>query len=218
MFGRPALVIVLACVIAGCATNYTGISDGESVLDTLRAEKKGLVLIHTSLNDQRCAQVLATVAHPDASGRHVGGEEIALKRILNRANAPIEVHLPAGDYGIVGLECRAGNVLRTFGMRATERGNILTGEGAIYDHPIATFSVHAGEFVDVGSLQLPLRSTGTFFQPGEFSAYVVPNGETVVQELAAKKPLVYAHLVRRLMVTPGRAQPPGPIASPLAAH
>ena len=218
MVGRSALFVALACVVAGCATNYTGITDSDSALDALRAENKGLVLIHTSLHDQGCAQVLATVAHPDGSGRYVRGEEIALKRILNRANAPIEVHLPAGDYGIVGLECRTGNQHRIFNMRAAERGNILTGEGAIYDHPIATFSVHAGEFVDVGSLQLQLQRPGALFQPGEFSTYVVPNRDAVIRDLAAKKPAVYSHLVRRLMVTPGQAQPPGAIAAPLPTH
>jgi hypothetical protein len=103
-------------------------------------------------------------------------------------------------------------------MRATKQGSILTGDGAVYAQPMAKFSVHAGEFVDVGSLQLPIQTTGTFFRPGEFKAYVVPNDETVVQTLAAKRPEVYAHLVRRLMTVPGQQQEPSQIVAPQAAH
>ncbi|HEY1542727.1 MAG TPA: hypothetical protein VGG01_09975 [Xanthobacteraceae bacterium] len=84
--------------------------------------------------------------------------------------------------------------------------------------PIAKFSVHAGEFVDVGSLQLPTRTTGTFFRTGEFNAYVVPSDEAVIQTLAAKRPEIYAHLVRRLMTIPGQQQEPGQIVAPQAAH
>ncbi|HEY2135110.1 MAG TPA: hypothetical protein VGH49_04440 [Xanthobacteraceae bacterium] len=207
----------LALAVAGCATNPTGLKDGESVLETLRTENKGIVLIHTALHDARCARVLARMAHPDASGRYISGEEVALKRILNRSGAPIEVTLPAGDYGIVGLDCENGNQHRFFSMRAAESGNIFTGEGAVYAQPIAKFSLQAGEFVDVGSLQLPTQGTGTLFGPsGVFNAYVVPNADGVVQTLAAAKPAVYAHLVQRLMIVPGQAQQPNVSVSPAA--
>jgi hypothetical protein len=214
MLLRIARGLALALVVAGCATNITGIDDGASALDTLRSENKGLVLIHTALHDQRCTRVIARVAHPDASGRYVasiGGEEIALKRILNLPNLPIEVQLPAGEYGIIDLDCENFNRHRHFVMPVIERANIFAGQGAVYQ-PMAKFSVQAGEFVDVGSLQLPTSATG------EFKAYVVPNADSVVQTLAAAKPAIYAHLVRRLMTTPGQAQQPGPIASPRAAR
>ena len=216
MSSKIARLLALAPVIAACATNATRINDGagESVLDALRAEDKGVVLIHTTLHDHVCSKVIARVAHPDASGRYVAAEEIALKRILNRRGAPAEVTLPAGDYGLVRLECNGGIQNSSFVTRAAESGNILTGEGAVYDQPIAKFSVQAGEFVDVGSLQLPSRTTGVFFPTGEFKAYVVPNADSAVQTLAAAKPALYAHLVHRLMTTPGQTQQPRATASP----
>jgi len=205
--GGPALALLLA----GCATNITGIEDGASALDALRVENKGLVLIHTSLHDQGCPRVLAKVAHPDAGGRYIEGEEIALKRILNRPDVPIEVQLPAGEYGIVRLECENRLDHRIFFAHPAERGNILTGEGAIYEQPIAKFNVRAGEFVDVGSLQL-------WTNAGKFKAQAVPIADSVVQTMAAAKPAIYTHLVRRLMTTPDQAQQSGPVASPRAAR
>lgn len=213
---KIARLLALAPVIAACATNTTRIRDGtdESILDALRAENKGIVLIHTTLHDQLCNQVIAGVAHPDASGRYVAAEDIALKRILNRRGMPSEVTLPAGDYGLIRLECNSSIQPSNFVTRPAESGNMFTGEGAVYDQPIAKFSVQAGEFVDVGSLQLPSRITGVFLPTGEFKAYVVPNADNAVQTLAAAKPALYAHLVHRLMTTPGQTLQPRATASP----
>ena len=214
----PGYVLALALTVGACATNPTGVRDGDLVLDSLRAKNKGIVLIDTDMN-YGCGRVLARVAHPNAEGHYVQAEEIALKRILNRPG-PTEVTLPAGDYGIVQLDCESGPNHRIFMTRPTTRGNILTGEGAVYDRPIATFSVRAGEFINVGNLLLPSRSTGNvlFGPQAEFSAHVVPIRDDVLQKLAAAKPALYSHLVQHLMTTPGSQGPPGPRAAPPAPH
>ena len=218
MPARTACVLPLALVFAGCATNLTGVTDGESALANLRAENKGLVLIDTDLHD-RCGRVLARVAHPDADGHYVRAEEIALKRILNRPGMPTEVQLPAGDYGIVELDCESGPDHRVFMARATKQGNILTGEGTVYDRPIATFSVRAGEFVDIGSLRLPSWSTGKFFGPqAEFKAYALPIDDIIVAQLALAKPAIYSQRVQRLMTTADAPPGPDPWAKPAPPH
>jgi hypothetical protein len=218
MFFRFACLLALAPVIAGCATNPTRVADGDSVLAKLGAENKGIILIHTALHDSGCANVEAKVAHPDADGRYVaGGERISLKRILNLPKQPSEVVLPAGDYGIVSLECSTGNIHRNFFARATKSGNILTGEGAMFEQPVAKFSLRAGEFVNVGSLQLSTRRTGKIFGPqSEFSTYVIPIDGDVLQKLAAAKPLLYSQLVQRLMTTSGAMNQPE--ANPVAPN
>jgi hypothetical protein len=217
MLARTACLLALALAFAGCATNLVGIHDGESALANLSAANKGLVLIDTDLHD-RCGRVLARVAHPDENGHYVVAEEIALKRILNRPG-PTEVQLPAGDYGIVELDCESGPNHQVFMARATKRGNLLNGDGAVFDRPIATFSVRAGEFVDVGSLRLPSWSTGKFFGPqAEFKAYATPIEDAVVAKLALAKPAIYAHRVQRLMITPDKPPGPDPFAKPAKPH
>jgi hypothetical protein len=209
---RFAILLALAPVVAACATNPTRVLDGDSVLANLRTEGKGIVLIHTTLHDHLCNSITAKVAHPDSDGRWVAGEEINLKLILNLRGDPSEVVLPAGDYGLVSLHCVSSLENRSFHARPLKRGNILTGEGAIYEQPIARFSVQAGEFVNVGSLQLSSTPSGVLGVPSSFRAYVEPLDESKVQALAAKKPALYAQLVQRLMTVPAQAQQPAPSA------
>lgn len=212
MFFRFTCLLALTFVMAGCANNPTSIAaaDSDSALDKLRGENKGLLLIHSSLHDGACFSLLATVARPDAEGRYVGGEEIYLKRITNRPNEPTEVVLPAGDYGIVQLDCWNSPHHRYFNARLATHGIILTSAQRVYEQPIAKFSLQPGEFVDVGSLQLTTSHGG-------FQTYVLPIDEGQIQQLASAKPALYAHRVRRLMTTPGQppqSNPPAATAAP----
>jgi hypothetical protein len=106
---------------------------------------------------------------------------------------------------------------RRFIMPATKRGSLLGGDPAVFDQPIAKFSVRPGEIVDVGSLQLPTTSSGFLGLQSNFRAFVVPISESKLQAFAAHKPTLYAQLVRRPMTTPGQeppAQPVSPAAPP----
>lgn len=217
MFARVAGALAITFTVAGCATNLTGLDDGESVLAELRAQNKGIILIDSDLNGY-CPRVLARVAHPDASGHYVQGEEIALKRLLN-VPGPTEVQLPAGDYGIVELTCERRPNPQVFRAHATQRGNILTGDGAIFDRPIATFTVRAGEFIDVGSLHFQSWSTGKLFGPqAEFKAYATPIDEAFITKRALAKPAVYAHRVQQLMITADKPPGPDPFAKQAKPH
>jgi hypothetical protein len=207
-----AVLPAVAAALAACATNPTRVLDGDSVLAKLQADGKGIVLIHTGLHDYLCNQITADVAHPDSEGRFIKAEQINLKLILNRRGDPSEVVLPAGDYAIVGLFCTSGLGNRTYLARPIKGGNILTGEGAVYERPIARFSVRAGEFVDVGSLQLPSWNSGFLGLQSNFTAFVVPLAESKIQTLAAAKPALYSQRVQRLMTVPGQPQQPSPAA------
>jgi hypothetical protein len=209
MILRTARLVALGCLLAlnvgGCAGyNPTRIDDGASVLDDLRGQNKGIVLVDTSL---QCAEMSAIAAHPDAEGHYVSGELITIVSVFYLNGEPNQLVLPAGDYGLVHIRCQFGNVTRRLEARPIKQGNILSGERAIYDQPIAKFSVRPGEIADIGSLQLPMSNSGLPGGQINFRAFVVPISESKLQAFAAHKPNLYAHLVRRPMTTPGQEQP-----------
>lgn len=223
MFVRLVCLPVLALALAGCLVVTPPVGNDESELTQLRAENKGLILIHTSLADGSCFEVVAKITQPDASGRYVDGYEVYLRRPpIKGANGPSEIVLPSGDYGIVALECHnltTKREMRSYNARVATRGNAISGEGTVYEQPIAKFSVQPGEFVDIGSINvLSVRTPDVVGQNGGFTATVTPIEGHWVQPLAAVKPRIYGFRVQRLMTVPGQAQQPGPIASPRAAR
>jgi hypothetical protein len=211
MFRRLACLLALAPALGGCLLTVSPpIGDNESELAQLRAENKGMILIHTSLADGRCLQVLAKITQPDAAGRYLDGKEIYLRK--PPIKGPSEIVLPAGDYGIVQLNCynfSNGSQYKYYNARVASPGNIVTGEGTIYEQPIAKFSVQPGEFVDVGSLNVEtLRVGNPYGQQGEFAVSVTPIEENWIRSLASAKPKIHALRVQRLMTIPGQAQQP----------
>jgi hypothetical protein len=201
---------LLALVVAGCAGyNPTRIDDSASVLDELRGENKGIVLIDTSLH---CGELNARVAHPDADGRYASGELITIVSVFYLNGEPNQLVLPAGDYGLVDLACSQGNMNRHFIARPSKRGS--GGDPAVYDQPIATFNVRRGEIVDVGSLQLPTSSSGFLGLQSNFRAFVMPISESKLRAFAEHKPTLYSQLVRRPMTIPGQVPQPNGSTSP----
>ncbi len=199
---RISTACLLALTLVGCAGyNPTRVDDGAAVLDELRGQNKGVVLIDTSLH---CGQLDARVAHPGADGRYLSGETITIVSVFYLHGEPNELILPAGDYGLVELICSQGSVTRHFTTPPSKRGSLLGGAPAEYDQPIAKFSVRPGEIVDVGSLQLPTTSSGFLGLQSNFRAFVVPISESKLQAFAAHKPTLYAQIVRRPMTTAGQ--------------
>ena len=213
MYVRSACLLALA--VAGCAANPTRVADSKSILDELRGQNKGIVLIDTPL---RCAEMNAIVAHPDADGHYVTGETIAIVSILYLNGEPNQLVLPAGDYGLVDITCSFANATRRFVARPTRSGGLLSGEPAVYDQPIAKFSVRPGEIADIGSLQLQTSGSGFLGLQSNFLASVVPISESKLQAFADHKPALYSQLVRRPMVTPGLEQQPNQSTSPGAPN
>ena len=81
---RIRLFFFLALALAGCATASPQLEQGD--VAHLLAENKGIVLIHTTLNDEAPAQVSVTLARRDDSGSYA----------VWRAAVPIKFPLDSG--------------------------------------------------------------------------------------------------------------------------
>jgi len=211
MLFRLVCLLALTPALGGClATVSAPVSNDTSELAQLRAENKGMILIHTSLADGHCFEVLAKIVQPDTTGRYVDGKEVYLRRPpIKGPNGPSEIVLPAGDYGVVELVCSNLVTKRKreyYHARVTTDGNLITGEGTVYQQPIAKFSVLPGEFVDIGSINVStVRAPDASGNNGEFAVTIAPIEDDWLHSLAAAKPKIYALRVQRLMTTPGRA-------------
>ncbi len=206
MLYQAVRLLCLSFIVSGCALNSTYVQKTTQI-EKLGADNKGIVILHTSLHDGACDTVQARLAQPDAAGRYVAGELINLKLLIHRPKLPSQITLPAGDYGFVALKCDRAYANRFYTARVAQAGNILDGSGAIYEQLIATFTVGPGEVVDIGSLQLPSRSTAALWGPNLFNAVLVPIPEPWLQTLATTNPKLYSMRVTRLMKTPANGQP-----------
>jgi len=196
---------LLAFALGGCAATYTSpIGNDEAELAQLRANNKGMILIHTSLADGSCVQVLAQIIQPDASGRFGDGKAIFLRhKPVEGPSGPVEIVLPAGEYGIVEIACTqfALKDRRTYRARVETQGNVL--QTTIYQQPIAKFTVTPGEFIDVGSINVIRVREPEAGKGGEFAATVTPIEQRWMPPLVKAKPNIYALRIQRLMTTPG---------------
>jgi hypothetical protein len=147
------------------------------------------------------------MAKPEGPQRWIStGETITLKGPFDLGKVPGQVVLPEGEHGIVGLSCNMYRRELNYRAHIVERGSILDGTGAVYERPIASFRVKAGEVSDIGSLQIAtgrLPNAGFFGPRAGFVATAVPTPEPWLQNLAERSPQLYSARVVRPMIVPG---------------
>jgi hypothetical protein len=198
MLLRTIALLPLSLALAGCLGNETTVKPTVRG-DDFRTENKGIVLVSTSMNDMKCNSTAAKVARPDEQGRYASAETISLTNVfINKATVPSQIVLPAGRYAFVALYCHRPYANRTFVARVTDKRNIWDGTGEIYDKPIATFEVNAGEVVDIGYLDLGPPILG---KKG-FTAIARPTPEPMLAALAESHPDLHKSRLTRLMATP----------------
>jgi hypothetical protein len=200
---RIRLFFFLALALAGCATASPQLEQGD--VAHLLAENKGIVLIHTTLNDEAPAQVSVTLARRDDSGSYaVWRAAVPIKFPLDSGKSPGQLTLPAGEYGIVELHALNSREARHFMAGDAKLGGLPMRK--MYDRPIAIFKVGPGEVVDAGSLRvIERRGQATLFEPtGSFSVTVTPTPDLLLQNLAERNPHLFKARVVRLMVAPAQ--------------
>lgn len=208
---KIGLLGFLSVALSACAANELKPAPTASQVGQLQSEGKGIVLIYTSLHAAGCRIVDAKIARPDSTNRYTSVQLYHLnagdmRMLFNDKNLPAEVALPAGRYGIVGLECNTPGIKRSYYAKLTERNDILTGAGNVYERPLAVFDVQPGEVVDVGKLVVgnarPSTDRSLFgSKTGSFAVAVAPMPEPVVRNFQEKRPELYEKRVTRLMVT-----------------
>jgi hypothetical protein len=200
---RFVVLLLIAVGLPGCLTTGSPTDGGAVPVERLRAENKSVVIMHTSMHDQksttRCGTVTATLAQADANGEYVPRQRITLKAMLDLKEIPTRVELPAGEYGIVGLRCDYQRGSFNYNARIATRGGIFgSGRTTTYAKPIAQFTVVSGEVVDIGSLRVNYSRPGA---RGEFVAIVTPIPDPWLKNLAEEDPKLFEARVVRPMTT-----------------
>jgi hypothetical protein len=212
MLHKISLLILIGLVLSGCSGQLPALMEDAQV-EKIRADNKGIVLVHTSLHEReyfnRCDTITAWLAQAHESGVYIQlpGYE-ALKGPFDLfMEMPSQIILTPGDYGIVGLSCSAHKREEKYFAKYARRpaGSV----GIAYEQPIVKFSVGPGEVVDIGSLRLPSRRVAPknlieMLGParGEFAAVVQPIPDAALQKLASKSPNLFNARVVRPMTVP----------------
>ena len=211
---RPIFrVLLLVTFLSGCAsaTAIPKIDDGE--VAKLKNDNNAIVLLHPTLSGSTPAQVMITLARPNTRGQYEVVRSWLLKLPQDSAQLPGQITLPAGHYGIVELKAldeinyaaRKGRRREYIARNMTLEGPLLT---KVYERPIATFTVEAGEVVDIGNIQVIDGPTqqGLFDQKGSFAVKVGPMPEALLKNLADRSPALAKARVMRTMTATVQAQ------------
>jgi hypothetical protein len=200
-------VLAVVGVVGGCVTTTGSPTGGGDVpVAKLQAENKSIVIVHTSLHDQqglaRCDTITAALAQRDEAGQFMVSQRVTLKAPFDLKQIPSRVELPAGNYGIVSLNCQGYRRNSTYNAKLLQPGSPREGREAIFEKPFAEFQVRPGEVVDIGSLRLPSRETQRpMFGPRQ--AVFVPVVTTIpdlwLKNLAEDDPKLYEARVQRPM-------------------
>lgn len=201
--------LLLAVFLGGCASATAIPKVEESEVAKLKNDNNGIVLLHTALSGSTPAMVQVTLARPNARGHYEALRSWLLKLPQDSAQLPGQITLPAGHYGIVELKALDEiNYAARKGRRREYNARNMTLEGPlltkVYERPFATFTIEAGEVVDIGSIQMfdgPTQQ-GLFEQKGSFAIKIGPMPETLLKNLSDRSPtLAKARVVRTMTAT-----------------
>ena len=191
-------VIVLVSILLGLSGCITARQGDDATPQKLQSEGTGIVLMHSSLH-QGCSMIESTLVRKDASGQWVQTQKPMLKGAADIRMIPSQIVLPAGGWGFVQLICGRNHY---GGGRMVKRGDIWDNTGAIWDKPFATFTVNAGEVVNIGSLRLPSRTIQDKERGGTrnvFIGVVTATPAEWLENLAKVSPDIYNARVTRHM-------------------
>jgi len=192
---RYRFLLFAAAFLTGCTSTTAIPRVDESQIVKLKADNTGIVLMHTVVSGHTPNNVMVKLARPNARGHYEATRSYQLKIEQDSSQLPGQLTLPAGHYGIVDLTVEdnidyAARRMRSRGYHASDmklEGPLLN---QVYERPIATFSVEAGEVVDIGSLQLidgPVQRD-LFVNRGSFAVKVTPMSEIVIKNLKERSP------------------------------
>jgi hypothetical protein len=116
-----------------------------------------------------------------------------------------EVSLPAGQYGIFDISCRNRRGLGSLHLVAPYRPSPRT--GLKVPTPLAVFTVHPGEVVNIGTIVIVPSGDATF------AHRVAPIPPELLAQFGTAKPNLAAPMVTRLMTIPPEVQSAGAAAT-----
>ena len=177
--------VVFALMCAGCAEKFN-VSD-ELITGSLRDPGTAVAILTVSSDDDPCSVATLQLARKTA----IGFEPTTSVEIDSQpASSNAVLALPVGEHHIVSYRCSHSQTTTTVGQK---KGTFL-GFGGSYPKSLASFTLAAGEIVNIGHLRiLPvgLANIVTFT--------VQDQPEAVVEKLKTSKPKLFANMQTRLM-------------------
>lgn len=190
--GRLAAVGLLLA-LAGCVapTLTSRIGDGISKL-SLKQEVKGVALLSAGVNYGGCRQVYVTVGTRNKTPDKGAGIYSPVKGLMIQpAKAPVaEIKLDPGEYHIVAFICAN----RGSSARLVEA---VDGFWPSYRRSYATFTVQAGEVVNIGYLRIRYLGAADTTISADLAVGDWPQAD--LARFKQQRPELYAQMKTRLM-------------------
>jgi hypothetical protein len=214
MRGKTTLTLVAALWLGGCAAH---IDDKFVASEDFKSSGKGIAVLDATPLGNVCHSVKIELAeHRTTQGDWRTTNFVTVQSFLSNdtgdGDHATEFAVDPGEYGIMQVSCGIGNhTINMVEKIETESRRTIFGFRTQFSHvartPLATFSVAAGDVVDVGSISA--HQTG----PQTFVPVFGPMRADVRAGFQAAKPTLASVMVTRLMIPAGRVlgTPPFPV-------
>jgi hypothetical protein len=211
---RFLIILALSLAVASCGSSVmreagvgAGTLTGGVVSDTidlnqLKAENKAVAFIHAVHNNSGCG----TISLEFGQSKGIGGvyalkERYVIKSFYNATELPSQLELSAGEHHIVSVTCRNGARYSIVSAGSATSGFFM--KETIYLRPIASFTLQAGEVVNVGSIQMSsLMVEG--LNRGSAGIVITDLPAPMLQEIKTQRPNLAAVMQTRFMVKVGK--------------
>jgi len=200
---RHRLMGVLGALLLGGCTQTSRVDDNLSTA-SLQQTRKAVAVMRVGAASPSCVNVAVLLGVREGEGyrRHQGITVVNVRSITEPAVA--EVELDPGEYHVLAYRCQnATGSVKTVDDNAG---------GQLYRTSYASFTLQAGEVVNVGYLHLRAWRHGhnTFGRPVEMEIEITDWPLAELDRFKAKRPQIYAQMTTRLMKVPQEPGEPGP--------
>jgi hypothetical protein len=197
------LAAAAGCMLLAACTQTSRVDDDLSTA-SLTQTKKAVAVMRVGAASPSCINVavLLGVREGDGYRRHQGITVANVRSITEPAVA--EVELDPGEYHVLAYRCQSAT------------GSVKTVDdnagGQLYRTSYASFTLQAGEIVNVGYLHLHAWRHGnnTFGRPVEMDIEITDWPLAELDRFKTKRPHIYAQMTTRLMKVPRQSGEPGP--------
>ena len=164
---------------------------------------KAIAVMRVGAASPSCINVAVLLGVREGEGfRRRQGITVANVRSLTEP-AVAEVELDAGEYHVLAYRCQSSSGIKTVSD---------SDGGQLYRSSYASFTLQAGEVVNVGYLHVGASRVGrsSFGRPVEVDIDVTDWPLAELDRFKAKRPHIYARMTTRLMtITARESAPPG---------
>jgi hypothetical protein len=197
------LAAAAGCMLAAACTQTSRVDDDLSTASLIQT-KKAVAVMRVGAASPSCVNVavLLGVREGDGFRRHQGITVANVRSITEPAVA--EVELDPGEYHVLAYRCQGAS------------GNVKTVDdnagGQLYRTSYASFTLQAGEIVNVGYLHLHAWRHGhnTFGRPVEMDIEITDWPLAELDRFKAKRAHIYTQMTTRLMKVPRQPGELGP--------